>query len=66
MILKICNFEKGIGIKSEKVSKQVRDRIVCIFLVSSAPLLLQLFDVENILGFYTFSFPPFQVFPYFF
>ena len=28
MILKNCNFKKGIGIKSEKVCKQVRDQIV--------------------------------------
>ena len=28
MILKICNLKKGIGIKSEKLCKQVRDQIV--------------------------------------
>ena len=28
MILKICNFKKGIGIESEKVCNQVRDQIV--------------------------------------
>ena len=28
MILKICNFKKGIGIESKKVCKQIRDQIV--------------------------------------
>ena len=28
MILKICNFKKGIGIESEKLCKQVRVQIV--------------------------------------
>ena len=27
VILKICNFKRGIGIKSEKVCKQVRDQM---------------------------------------
>ena len=27
MILKICNFKKGIGIKGEQLCNQVRDQI---------------------------------------
>ena len=54
---------------NECVTTQTRsqdDVLTCTFLVSSATLSLQSFNVANILSFYAFSFPPFQVFPYLF
>ena len=40
MILKICNLKKEIGIKSEKVCKQVRDQILWKMIEGTAQGLL--------------------------
>ena len=40
IILKICNFKKQIGIKGEKLCKQVRYQIACTLVEDTAQGLL--------------------------